>query len=109
MELWDAYDSNFKKIDGVTLIRGNKISNGLFHLGCDILVTHTDGSYLILQRDKVKRFGGMWEATAGGSSLQGEAPLECAFRELSEETGIVAESLTEVGRELSRQTKSIYV
>ena len=109
MELWDAYDSNFKKIDGVTLIRGNKIANGLFHLVCDVLVTHTYGSYLILQRDKVKRFGGMWEATAGGSSLQGEAPLECAFRELSEETGIVAESLTEVGRELSRQTKSIYV
>lgn len=109
MELWDAYDSNFKKVDGVTLIRGNVIPDGLFHLVCDVLVMHTDGSYLIMQRDKIKRFGGMWEATAGGSALQGEAPLECAFRELAEETGIVAESLTEVGRELSRQTKSIYV
>lgn len=109
MELWDAYDSNFKKVDGVTLIRGNVIPDGLFHLVCDVLVMHTDGSYLIMQRDKIKRFGGMWEATAGGSALQGETPLECAFRELAEETGIVAESLTEVGRELSRQTKSIYV
>ncbi|MGN1047448.1 MAG: NUDIX domain-containing protein [Eubacteriales bacterium] len=109
MELWDAYDSNYKKIDGVTLIRGNVIPDGLFHLVCDVLVMHTDGSYLIMQRDKIKRFGGMWEATAGGSALQGETPLECAFRELAEETGIVAESLKEVGIELSQQTKSIYV
>ena len=41
MELWDAYDSNFKKVDGVTLIRGNVIPDGLFHLVCDVLVMHT--------------------------------------------------------------------
>ena len=26
MELWDAYDRNFKKIEGITLIRGEESS-----------------------------------------------------------------------------------
>lgn len=53
--------------------------------------------------------GGLWEATAGGSALQGETPLICAFRELREETGIAAEALIEVGRVLHHLHKSIYV
>ncbi|MDY4693941.1 MAG: NUDIX domain-containing protein, partial [Blautia sp.] len=53
--------------------------------------------------------GGMWEATAGGSALQGEDPMTCALRELSEETGIKADKLTEVGRVLHHLHKSIYV
>lgn len=60
-------------------------------------------------RDGRKRFGGMWEATAGGSALQGERPAECAARELLEETGIAAEQLTEVGRVVSETNRSIYV
>ena len=73
MELWDAYDRDFKKIQVVTLVRGEVI-----------------GSYLIMQRDKRKHLGGMWEATAGGSALQGEEPAICAARELYEETGITS-------------------
>ena len=30
MELWDAYDKDFKKIQGVTLIRGEEIPEGFF-------------------------------------------------------------------------------
>ena len=56
-----------------------------------------------------KRGGGLWEATAGGSALQGEDPLACAVRELREETGIVSEALTEVGRIVSWETRSLYV
>lgn len=74
MELWDAYDRDFKKIQGVTLVRGEVIPEGFFHLVCEIIVRHIDGSYLIVQRDKRKHLGGMWEATAGGSALQGEEP-----------------------------------
>ena len=74
MELWDAYDKDFNKIKNRTLIRGQRIPKGLFHLVCDILVKHTDGTYLLMQRDKRKHFGGMWEATAGGSALQNEPP-----------------------------------
>ena len=69
MERWDAYDRDFKKVQGVTLIRGEKIPENYFHLVCDIIVRHADGSYLVMQRDKRKHLGGMWEATAGGSAL----------------------------------------
>ena len=109
MELWDAYDKNFHHINNVTLIRGETIPDGLFHLVCDIIVKHTDGDYLLMQRDHGKHFGGMWEATAGGSALQGEAPLDCAIRELYEETGIAAEKLAEVGRVVDEKNHSLYV
>lgn len=109
MELWDAYDRNFHHISNVTLIRGEAIPDGLFHLVCEIIVRHTDGDYLLMQRDRRKHFGGMWEATAGGSALQGEAPIDCAIRELYEETGIVAKKLTEVGRVIDEKKHSLYV
>ena len=107
MELWDAYDKDFRKIQGITLIRGEAIPESIFHLVCDVIVRHADGSYLLMQRDKRKHFGGMWEATAGGSAIQNESPLECAARELQEETGITSDNLVEVGRVRSRDT--IYV
>lgn len=109
MEIWDAYNCDFEKIEGKQLVRGEKIPEGLFHLVCDILVKHTDGTYLIMQRDYRKSYGGMWEATAGGSALKGETPLMCAVRELSEETGIISSELTEVGRVVDNSTRSIYV
>ncbi len=109
MEIWDAYDKNFNKIPNVELVRGMSIPDGMFHLVCDVIVRHTDGEYLLMQRDQRKHFGGMWEATAGGSALQGETPLECAMRELREETGIVSSSLTEVGQVINSENHSIYV
>ena len=107
MELWDAYDKDFKKQKGVILKRGERIPAGLFHLVCDIIVRHVDEEYLLMQRDPRKHFGGMWEATAGGSALCSETPVDCAKRELREETGIRAETLREVGRVRSENT--IYV
>ncbi len=109
MERWDAYDRDFKKVPDVSLIRGEQIPEGLFHLVCDIIVRHADGSYLVMQRDKRKHLGGMWEATAGGSALQGEDPVACARRELYEETGITSEQLAEIGRVLHDGHQSIYV
>lgn len=107
MELWDAYDKDFSKIDGVTLVRGEKIPGGMYHLVADVIVRHKDGEYLLMQRDPGKHYGGMWEATAGGSAIKGETPYECAARELREETGIDSRDLVEVGREVGGQT--IYV
>ena len=109
IELWDAYDSKLNKIDGVTLVRGEDVPDGYFHLVSEIIVKHTDGSYLIMQRDMRKHLGGMWEATAGGSALQGEDPLTCALRELREETGIEASELIEIGRVLHHSHKTYYV
>ena len=109
MELWDAYNSSFHKIENVTLVRGEPIPKDIFHLVCDILVKHADGMFLLMKRDPKKHFGGMWEATAGGSALAGENPLQCAIRELREETGIISTDLIEVGREVNNKTHSIYI
>ena len=100
MEIWDAYNSDFQIIDGITLIRGEEksIPDGIYHLVCHILVRHTDGTYLLMKRDPRKAYPGMWEATAGGSALKGETPLECAFRELKEETGLTVSQMTEIRR-----------
>ena len=109
MEQWDAYDKHFNLIEGITLTRGERIDNGLYHLVCDIIVQHIDGEYLIMRRDARKHYGGMWEATAGGSALKGESPLQCAVRELFEETGIRSDTLTEVGRIVDDEYHSAYV
>ena len=109
MEIWDAYDAQLNKIDGKTLVRGEQIPDGIYHLVCNVLVKHADGSVLIMQRDLRKHYGGMWEATAGGSALIGETPLDCAKRELYEETGIVAQELTEVGRVVVDERHAIFV
>lgn len=109
MEIWDAYNSRFEKIEGKKLVRGEQIPDGLFHLVCEILVRHADGTYLLMQRDLRKSYGGTWEATAGGSALQGETAYMSALRELREETGIVATDLTEVGCVIDDNTRSIYV
>lgn len=109
MELWDAYDGNFQKIKDTVLIRGEPIPEGLYHLVCSILVRHEDGSYLLMQRDIRKHWGGMWEATAGGGAMQGETPTECAIRELFEETGLSETNLTELGRVVHHGRQTLFV
>lgn len=104
MEIWDGYLS-----DGTPahrdLIRGEPIPAGLFHLVSEILVRHTDGDYLLMRRDPRKpNYGGYSEATAGGSALKGEDPLQCARRELTEETGISGGQFMEIGRFTSKDT-----
>lgn len=81
----------------------------MYHLVCEIIVKHTDGTYLLMQRDFEKHYGGMWELTAGGSALTGETPLECAIRELREETGIVSSDMQEISRIIHDDHHSIYV
>lgn len=88
MEVWDAYRQD-RSLAGQDLVRGQSIPHGLYHLVCSVLVQHTDGNYLVMQRDPKKPLHpGMWEATAGGSAIKGEDPLTCIQRELWEETGI---------------------
>ena len=108
VEIWDAYDADWNRIEGKTLVRGRPIPEGIFHLVADVLVRHTDGSYLLMRRDPGKKYGGMWEATAGGAALKGETPAECAERELREETGIVASGLREVGRITSPEHRTLF-
>lgn len=88
MEIWDAYTRDGKKT-GATLIRGEVIPDGVYHLISDVLCIHDDGDHLIMRRSHTKDiYASHWEATAGGSALQGEDALQCAMRELKEETGL---------------------
>lgn len=106
MELWDAYKAD-GSLAGCDLIRGEPIPEGLFHVVGEILVQHEDGSYLLMQRDWNKEaFPGKFDATAAGSALKGETARQAAFRELREETGIIASSLTPLYICVNRQ--SIY-
>lgn len=109
MEIWDAYDERLQLIPGISLAKGDMIPNGMFHLVCDVIVRHRDGTYLLMQRANSKSYGGMWEATAGGSAHRGESPLGCAIRELREETGIAADSLCEVGHVIHPLQHAIFV
>ena len=96
MELWDAYSKD-EELTGRTLVRGEKIPEGLYHLVCEVLVRHTDGSYLCMKRSTEKpNYGGWYEATAGGSALVGENKWQCVKRELYEETGILCDEFEEV-------------
>lgn len=97
MELWDAYYSD-RTLAGVELRRGEPIPEGLWHLACEVLVRHTDGDYLLMQRDFSKpNYPGYFEASAGGSALKGETALECARRELQEECGITRGDFEPIG------------
>lgn len=96
MEIWDGYykDGTLANVD---LIRGEPIPRGLYHLVCEVLVRHTDGDFLLMQRDLHKdMFAGFYEATAGGSALKGENKLQCIKRELLEETGIACDKFEEI-------------
>jgi len=104
VEIWDAYLEDGTPANR-TLVRGEPIPDGLYHLTSDILVRHTDGDYLLMQRDTAKpNYGGWFEASAGGSALQGEDKLTCAIRELQEETGIARGTFTEIGRCIIKDT-----
>lgn len=95
MELWDLYDSQGNRTGEIWERRhgmNNLIPEGRYHLVSDVLVRHKDGSYLLTQRHPDKDvYPGLWDASAGGSAQKGEEALECAARELFEETGIRAE------------------
>lgn len=88
-EVWDAYLAN-GQLAGTDLIRGEPIPNGYFHLVAHVLVRRQDNHFLLMQRAYTKESnGGCFEASAQGSALKGENALQCAKRELKEETGIV--------------------
>ena len=98
MELWDAYTRNGVKTGGV-LVRGQRMWPGIYHLVCEVLVRHVDGSYLCMIRSREKPNYPLYpECTAGGSALLGDSPLDCIRRELREETGIEWTEFEEVSR-----------
>ena len=109
MELWDLYDRD-EHVTGEVWERqrSRSIPEGRYHLVCDILVQHRDGTFLLTKRHPDKDvYPGLWEASAGGSALQGEAPLTCARRELREETGIEADQFEIINKTLRDSSHSL--
>ena len=108
MEIWDAYDREGKKT-GQTLVRGERLPQGVYHLVSCVVVRHTDGDFLILRRSAQKEnWPNILEIGVGGCALQGEDALTCAIRELYEETGIKAHTLTPTGRYTDHSAHTIY-
>lgn len=109
-EIWDLYDVEGNKTGRTwERRRAKEIPEGYYHMVCDILVKHVDGDYLLMQRDPNKEaYPGRYEASAGGSALQGEDPLTCAHRELLEETGIDSHSFRLISNTVSDRSKCIF-
>lgn len=108
MELWDAYTVDGKRTGG-TLVRGEPIPAGLYHLVCEVLVRHRDGSYLAMKRwHKKEGFPGWWETTAGGSALKGEDMWQCIRREMKEETGLDGDVFTLIASRTTAEDHVIF-
>ncbi|MBI9014830.1 MAG: NUDIX domain-containing protein [Clostridiales bacterium] len=87
MEVWNLYNLEGVKLKQ-TLIRGQKIPKGMYHMVVHIIIKNSNGEYLIQKRaDTKESLPGIWAFT-GGSAIIGEVSEDAALRELAEETGI---------------------
>lgn len=87
MEIWDVLDEN-RELTGKTIVRGNALKDGEYHLVVHIWIINSKGEILIQKRpDHLEYAPGLW-ATTGGSAIQGEDSITAAFRETKEELGI---------------------
>jgi len=108
MEFWDAYDIRGNKT-GKTLVRGEPIPQGLYHMICCVVIRHTDGDFLLMHRSPEKEFyPDIWEIGAAGCALQGESAQTCALREVAEETGLSKGVLEPMNRYVEEYTQTIY-
>lgn len=109
MELWDGYNAQWNKV-GVDLVRGKAIPEGLYHAVAEVAVRHTDGTFLVTRRcEGLPSSPGLWQTGAGGSVCKGETFLQGAVRELREETGLTAASLSPLYRARSAEKHALYV
>ena len=86
MEYWDLYDENRDKT-GRTVIRGEKMLPGDYHLVVFAIILNNKGECLISKRTPNKTFPNMWEIT-GGSAVSGDTSCDAVLREINEELGI---------------------
>lgn len=108
VEHWDGYFADGKLANQI-LTRGENIPSGLFHLVVEVIVQHTDGSFLFMKRDSEKpSYPNYYEITAGGSALSGETALEAIQRELMEETGIFSNSFILIDKYLTLEDACIF-
>ena len=91
MERWELLD-NKGNPTGETMVRGEKLKSGQYHLVVHIWIVDDTGRLLIQKRaPHLKLMPGVWAVT-GGSAILGEDGETAARRELSEELGIGTEA-----------------
>lgn len=87
MEIWDLYDKH-RNPTGETMIRGNPVPEGRYHLVIHVCIFNSRGELLIQHRQPFKpTWSGMWDLTVGGAVASGETSLIGAQREVAEEIG----------------------
>lgn len=87
MEVWDLYDIHRIKKDK-TMIRGNRVEDGDYHMVVHVCIFNSKGQMLIQQRQPFKQgWPNLWDITCGGSATKGDTSQEAAQRELFEEIG----------------------
>jgi len=99
LETWTLLDADGNSTGG-TLVRGERIPPGTYHLVVHIWVEDDKGRLLIQKRaSTVKLMPDVWAAT-GGSAVAGESSRDAAHRELLEELGldVPPARLLEIGR-----------
>lgn len=89
-ERWDLYDAQGRKT-AQTMLRGEDVPSGLYHLGVHIWPINARGEFLIQRRAATVQWKPNLWAVTGGSAISGEDPLTAALRELREEIGYHAE------------------
>ena len=88
MEAWDLYTQDRLKT-GQTMLRGDPVPEGLFHLQVHVCIFNEQGEMLIQQRQTTKRwYAGLWDYSVGGSAVAGDTSLAAAERETLEELGL---------------------
>ena len=88
MEAWDLYTQDRVKT-GQTMLRGDPVPEGLFHLQVHVCIFNEQGEMLIQQRQTTKRwYAGLWDYSVGGSAVAGDTSLAAAERETLEELGL---------------------
>ena len=88
MEAWDLYTKDRVKT-GQTMLRGDRVPEGLFHLQVHVCIFNSRGEMLIQQHQVTKRwYAGLWDYSVGGSAVAGDTSLAAAERETLEELGL---------------------
>ena len=88
MEAWDL-DTTDRVNTGQTMLRGDRVPEGLFHLQVHVCIFNSRGEMLIQQRQVTKRwYAGLWDYSVGGSAVAGDTSLAAAERETLEELGL---------------------
>ena len=86
-ESWDLYDAD-RNLTGETMVRGDEVPEGRYHLVVHIWIRDDQGRFLISQRHPDKPAYPMYWETTGGSVVAGEDSLTGAMREVEEELGV---------------------